>query len=113
MKYLLAKEKGNSFELYSPETFGMETWGMTSQTSLEKKNKYWYIHSWSAGNEWIEDINEEYKLNVVLETADLDEILRYVFIHNKAEINHILQEAKEIYTNYFDFLTHYYDYIEK
>ena len=107
MKYLLVKEKGNTFKLYSPETYGMDSWGdMFHQTSLKKKKKHWYIESWSAGNEWIEDDISTFKLNVVLETSDLDEILRYVINatnYNQASIEAILVEAQEIYNDYIDF----------
>lgn len=99
MRYLLVKE-ANKFKLYCPETFGLETWGSSSQTSLEKKRKYWYINHWTAGNEYIEDSTESSKLNVVLETSNLKEVLRYVISvtkNNRAAIESILVQAQNLY----------------
>lgn len=105
MRYLLVKEKGKrKYNLYSNETFGMNTWGSSSQDSLVKKKKYWYVQHWSAGNEWIEDEEYEYKLNVVKETADLDEIISYLVAHNVKEIEPIIQSAKEIYNDYLNLM---------
>lgn len=104
MKYLLVKEKGKrKYKLYSNETFGMDTWGSTSQDSLIKKKKYWYVQHWSAGNDWIEDEEYEYKLNVVKETADLDEIIQYLAKYNEKEIEHIVRDAQKIYNDYLTF----------
>lgn len=99
MNYLVVQEK-TKFKLYCPETFGLETWGSTSQTSLEKKRKYWYISHWTAGNDYIEDSVETYRLNVVLETSNLREVLRYVIKatkNNRAAIESILVQAQNLY----------------
>lgn len=105
MRYLLVKEKGNNFKLYSPDTYGMETWGGLSQSSIVKKKKHWYINHWTAGNDWIDEINDSYKLNVILETSDLDEIIRYVVANNNDRelIEYILVEAQNIYNEYITF----------
>ena len=107
MKYLLIKEKKtNKFVLYSPDTFGMETWGMTTQKSLEKKKKYWYIHHWSAGNEWVEDENYDERINVVLEATDIKPVVQYVIkdTHgNRAAVEAILIQANNIYNDYVAF----------
>lgn len=104
MRYLLAKEKGKKqYSLYCPDTYGSHSWGSTTQNSLIKKRKSWYINYWSAGNEWIEDEEYQYKLNIVLETSDLDEIIRYVAQHNEKEIEHLLKDARVIYNEYLDF----------
>lgn len=79
--------------------------GSTTQNSLIKKRKSWYIDYWSAGNEWIEDEKYQYKLNVVLETSDLDEIIRYVAKYNKKEIEHLLKDARVIYNEYLDLVS--------
>lgn len=103
MKYLLVKEKGKKFSLYCPESYGLPSWGSSSfQTSIIKKRKFWYINTWIAGNEWVDDEEIESKLNVVLETSDLDEIVRYVMQHNEKEIEYLLKEAREIYNEYLD-----------
>lgn len=75
--YLLCKYRKNVC-VYSPTTYGCETWGSTSQDSIEKKRKYWYICSWTSGNEWFEDITYKDRLNVILETQDVKELFRYV-----------------------------------
>ena len=107
MTYLLVKEKNNKFTLYSPETFGMDSWGdIYHQTSLKKKKKYWYIESWSAGNEWTEDSVEQFKLTVVLETKSLQEVLNYVIKDTKgsqAAIGSVLVQAQEIYHDWVEF----------
>jgi hypothetical protein len=101
MQYLLVKEKGQKKHiLYSTATFGSDTWGSTSQVSLIKKKKYWYVNHWTAGNDWIEDSEYEYKLNVVKETADLDEIIQYLAKHSPKEIKTVIEAAKELYDDY-------------
>jgi hypothetical protein len=73
---------------------------MTSQTSLEKKRKYWYITHWTAGNDYVDDITESYKLNVVLEAEELQTVLNYIITEtgNDPEvIESILVQAQEIY----------------
>lgn len=106
MKYLVVKEKSGKFVLYCPDTFGIETWGMTTQLSLEKKKKYWYIHHWSAGNEWIEDENYDERLNVVLETTSLQEVLAYTIKetnNSRAAIESLLIQAQKIQNEYIAF----------
>jgi hypothetical protein len=104
MTYLLVKEKGNkNYTLYCPDTFGIESWGSSSsQTGLKKKRKSWYIETWYSGGKWLEDEITETKLNVVKETADLDEIIRYLVNHNEKEIEHIYKDARKIYNEYLD-----------
>jgi hypothetical protein len=109
MKYLLVKEKGKrKYTLYSTATFGIDTWGSTTQEYLVKKKKYWYIHQWSAGNDWVEDQEYEYKLNVVQETADLDSIISYLAKYNEKEIEHIYKDARKIYNEYLDMMEAFY-----
>ena len=103
MKYLLVKEKKNEFSLYCPETYGAKTWGSLHQESIVRKRKSWYYHSWSAGNEWIEDEEYQHRLNVVLETSDFDEVFNYVKEHNEKEIEKIIKEVREICEDYFNF----------
>lgn len=101
MQYLLVKEKGQKKHiLYSTATFGSDTWGSTSQVSLIKKKKYWYVNHWTAENDWVEDSVYEYKLNVVKETADLDEIIHYLAKHSPKEIKTVIEAAKELYDDY-------------
>ena len=104
MRYLLVKEKNKkTYTLYCPDTFGAKSWGSGySQTSLTKKRKSWYIETWCYGGEWLDDEIIETKLNVVKETADLDEIIRYLAMHNEKEIEHIYKDARKIYNEYLD-----------
>lgn len=88
--HLLCKS-GKNVRVYSPTTYGCETWGSTSQDSIEKKRKYWYICSWTSGNEWFDDITFSYKLNVILETQDVKELLKYV----KNNYPHCLESVKD------------------
>lgn len=105
MKLLLVKKGKNQYDLVSPETFGMETWGSSSyQVGLKKKRKFWYIEFWSYGGEYLDDELDETKLNVVKETSDIDEIIRYLNEHNIKEIQHIYEEAKKIFNEHIEFM---------
>jgi hypothetical protein len=94
--YLVAKEN-DKFTLYCPDIFGIESWGARSQVSLEKKRKYWYITTWSAGDDYHDDIEESVRLNVVLEATDLDQVVNYIMGVCPAAIESILVQAQEIY----------------
>lgn len=109
MRYLLVKEKGKRiYNLYCPDTFGVESWGSSSsQTGLKKKRKFWYIETWYYGGEWLDDEIVETKLNVVKETADLDEIIHYLAKYNPKEIEHIYTDARKIYNEYLDLCEHF------
>ena len=96
--YLVVKEN-NKFQLYCPDIYGCDTWGTRSQVSLEKKRKYWYITTWSAGNEYTDDIEESVRLNVVFEAAELQSVLNYVIRETNSSpvaIESILVQAQEI-----------------
>lgn len=106
MRYLVVKEKSGRFVLYCPEIFGSETWGMSTQLSLEKKRKYWYIHHWTSGNDLVADENYNERINVVLETSDLRKIIGYVSKAtngNQRVIGSILLQAHGIYQDYVAF----------
>ena len=111
VRYLLVKEKNKkTYNLYCPDIYGTETWGSSSsQTGLKKKRKAWYIETWYYGGEWSEDEITETKLNVVKETADLDEIIHYLTKHNEKEITHIYKDARKIYNEYLDLCEHFHD----
>ena len=111
MRYLLVKEKNKkAYTLYCPDTYGVESWGSSSsQTGLEKKRKAWYVKTWRYGGEWLDDETIETKLNVVKETADLDEIIHYLAKHNAKEIEHIYKDARKIYNEYLDLREHFRD----
>ena len=111
MRYLLVKEKNKkTYALYCPDTYGIETWGFSSsQTGLKKKRKAWYIETWCYCGEWLDDEIIETKLNVVKETADLDEIIHYLVKHNAKEIEHIYKDARKIYNEYLDLCEHFHN----
>ena len=101
MTYLITK-KG---DIYIPEIYGCETWGTNSQDSIEKKKKYWYIVSWTVGNEWIDDDIYSIKLNVKLETTDLTEAL-ICLTHlklSKEDLAKKIDELKDQINAYIDF----------
>ena len=104
MTLLLIKNSKTNYSLLSPDTYGMDTWGMDAQRTLEKKYKHWYTHYWRAGDEWVDDYEEEHRLNVVLETTNITEIIHYLYDHKaKCFLNDILDTFKEIVDDYIDF----------
>ena len=109
MRYLLVKEKNKkTYTLYCPDTYGVDSWCSSSlQTSLKKKRKAWYIETWCYCGDWLDDEIIETKLNVVKETADLDEIINYLEKHNAKEIEHIYKDARKIYNEYLDLAEHF------
>ena len=74
----------------------MSTWGFSSQTSIKKKRKYWYIDSWSSGNSYVDDEYYSQRLNVVLETSDIDSIMDYIYKCNAPCQKQIIDSYKEI-----------------
>lgn len=94
--YLVVNEN-DKFTLYCPDLFGIESWGARSQVSLEKKRKYWYITTWSAGDEYTDDTEESVRLNVVLEATELDQVVNYIMGVCPTAIESILVQAQEIY----------------
>lgn len=107
MTFLLIKYN-KKLDVVSPETYGMDTWGSWShQESIEKKKKYWYTRYWSPGGEWLEDTVVERKLNVVVETTDIQDILRYVYEKYDEQIPIIIEQIREIVNDYLDFIKHF------
>ena len=104
MILLLIKNSKTNYSLLSPDTYGMATWGTNSQDSLEKKRKHWYTTHWIEGNQWEDDYIEEYKLNVVLETTNIEEIVIYLFERKAKCINDILDSFKKIVDDYISFM---------
>lgn len=102
MTLLLVRNSKSSYSLFSPTTYGADTWGENSQRGLVKKRKYWYITYWCGGNDYVDDYYEEDKINVVLETDNIDKILKY--LDNKkadrVDIEGILDEYGEIVKDY-------------
>lgn len=94
--YLVAKED-DKFKLYCPDIFGLESWGTRRQVSLEKKRKYWYITTWSAGDDTNDNIEESIRLNVVLEATELEQVVNYIMKVCPTAIESILIQAQELY----------------
>ena len=100
--YLLAKYE-NEYHLYSPETFGLATWGNGHyQEDIIYENNKWFFDSWSAGNEWIEDEINQDEIPVVLETTSLKRVIRYLKNHQATveQIKAIVAESKQIIWDY-------------
>lgn len=97
---LIGNNKKHNYEVLSPDTFGLSTWGCTSQESLEKKRKYWYFTYYTAGNDCVDDIYEEYKANVLLETSDVDAIFKYIDEHNRDKVTE--KKLKELFIKAVD-----------
>lgn len=100
--YLLAKYE-NKYHLYSPETFGLATWGSGHyQEDIIYENNKWFFDSWSAGNEWIEDEINQDEIPVVLETTSLKRVIRYLKNHKATveQIKAIVAESKQIILDY-------------
>ena len=96
--------RGKDVRIYSPNTYGMETWGSTSQDFLDKKRKYWYIYSWTDGGEWFDDITYECKLDVLLETKRLFEVIKYVEQNYPHCLQSVKDECEDIITKHNAFM---------
>lgn len=95
LTFLLVKNEDKTIDLYCPETYGMDTWGMSTQKSINKRDDGWYYTYWSDGGEWLEDTREEYKLNVILETKDKYKLLNFVIQYYPNQLEEIEEKIKE------------------
>lgn len=93
---LLLVKYNKKYTVYSPYTFGMETWGANYQRGIEKKRKNWYITHWIGGDEYHEDRYGEIKLNVVLETSSTSAVLKEIKKKDIKQLDRIKLEIKEI-----------------
>lgn len=101
MTLLLVRNSKSSYTLLSPNTYGVDTWGMNSQRDLIKKRKNWYTTFWCGGNDFVDDYLEKDKINVVLETSNIGEVVKYLHEHKKDKcIENILNEFLEITKDY-------------
>lgn len=94
--FLLVKNYDNSIALYSPETHGMETWGMSTQIGIDYRNEKWFLTYWQDGGPWMDDIRDEDELNVILETEDEKELIDYVIKNYPNELDHIITKLAVI-----------------
>lgn len=81
--YLLVRHRGNRYSIYSPDTYGADTWGMNTQEDLIFKRKHWYTTYWRGGSFRldIDDYEEETRLNVVLETHTPECVIDFLKAH--------------------------------
>ena len=110
MKLLLIKSSKTNYSLLSPDTYGMRTWGSDSQESLEKKRKHWYKSIWKSSSIYEDDSLEEYKLDVVLETTDMNKIVKYLSKIKSNCLHDILDSYKKIVDDYVSFIKWMVDY---
>ena len=94
--YLVVKEN-DKFILYCPDLFRVESQRAGRQASLEKKRKYWYITTGPTGDTYNSDPEESIRLNVVLEAAELEQVVNYILKVCPAAIESILLQAQELY----------------
>lgn len=95
LTFLLEENEDKTINLYCYETYGLDTAGMTSQEGLKKINNKWYVHYWCDGGQWLDDINEYYELNVILETQDKYELLNFVIQYYPNQLEEIEEKIKE------------------
>lgn len=103
---LLLNKHFKDYTLLCPGIYGYQTWGTSSQDDLIKKRKNWYITNWTTGSDVydIDDTYSEEKLNIVLETTDMDEVIRYLESKkvSKECINKILDEYSKIVEDFVE-----------
>lgn len=96
MILLVVEHEQGNIEVLSPENYGMETWGMSTQIGIDQKEDGWYTAYWSSGGEWLEDTYDENKLNVLLETTDVDEVLTFILKQENLTIEKMKELVKQI-----------------
>ena len=112
MLFLVVKHEQGNIEVLSPENYGMETWGMSTQIGIDKKEDgCWYTTYWSDGGEWLEDTYEEYKLNVLLETTDVGVVLTFILKQENLTVEkmkELVEQIKEIFDDSLGWFEHMY-----
>lgn len=112
MLFLVVDHGEGNIEVLSPENYGIDTWGMSTQESLKKKdNGCWYSTYWSDGGQWLEDTYEEDKLNVLLETTDISEVLAFILKQENLsteKLKEIITQIKEIFNDSIMLFEHMY-----
>ena len=111
MLFLVVEHSKGNIEVLSPNNYGMDTWGMSTQEGLKQKEDGWYTTYWSDGGQWLEDINEEDKLNVLLETTDIDKLLSFILAYKYITLDSvkiIVQQIKEIVDDTMMWFEHMY-----
>lgn len=112
MLFLVVDHGEGNIEVLSPENYGIDTWGMSTQESLKKKdNGCWYTTYWSDGGQWLEDTYEEDELNVLLETTDISEVLAFILKQENLsteKLKEIITQIKEIFNDSIMWFEHMY-----
>jgi len=94
---LLLVKTYKEYKLYCPGVYGSNTWGMNHQEDLIKKKTKWYTTYWTSGGDYFDDVEYECKLNVVLETNDIDNVIKYMRTHKVEKyLYKILDEYQQI-----------------
>ena len=103
MIFLVVDHGEGNIEVLSPENYGMDTWGMSTQEGIKKKDDgCWYTTYWLDGGRWLEDTYEEDKLNVLLETTDVSEVLTFILQQEDLTIEKmkkLVEQIKEIFND--------------
>ena len=112
MIFLVVDYGKSNIEVLSPDNYGMETWGMSTQKGLkQKEDSNWYTTYWSDGGQWLEDTYEEDKLNVLLETTDVDEVLTFILKQENLtteKLKEIIVQIREIFDDTIMWFEHMY-----
>lgn len=111
MTLLVVEHDKSNIEVFSPENYGMETWGMSTQIGIDKKEDGWYTTYWSSGGKWLEDTYEEDKLNVLLETTDVGEVLTFIIQQENLTVEkmkELVEQIKEIFDDTLGWFEHMY-----
>ena len=112
MIFLVVDHGEGNIEVLSPENYEMDTWGMSTQEGIKKKDDgCWYTTYWSDGGQWLEDTYEEDKLNVLLETTDVSEVLTFILQQEDLTIEKmkkLVEQIKEIFNDSIMWFEHMY-----
>jgi hypothetical protein len=111
MILLVVEHEQGNIEVLSPENYGMKTWGMSTQIGIEQKEDGWYTTYWASGGEWLEDIYDENKLNVLLETTDVDEVLTFILQQENLTVEkmkELVEQIKKIFDDTLWWFEHMY-----
>ena len=112
MIFLVVDHGEGNIEVLSPENYGMDTWECQLKKVLKKKDDgCWYTTYWSGGGQWLEDTYEEDKLNVLLETTDVSEVLTFILKQENLDIEKmkkLVEQIKEIFDDSIMWFEHMY-----
>lgn len=94
--FIIVKNQSETLDVYCPMVYGLETWGRSSQIGIDKKDDgHWYHTYWCDGGQWLDDIREEDKLNVIFESENTDAIYKFVKEYYPNQLEEIDQQIKE------------------